>query len=99
MIEIVGSITEDRCEIVAYGHAGYAPIGQDIVCAAVSSLLCTLALCDEVAAVQGEGTLFLTAAAIEPVDYLFRVIAAGLAQIAAQYPLHVSLKWGDYKEN
>ena len=99
MIEIIGSITVERCEIVARGHAGYAPIGQDIVCAAVSSLLCTLALCDEVEAERGEGTLRLSAEAVETVCYLFRAIAAGLAEIAAQYPAHVSLKWGDYKQN
>lgn len=29
----------------ASGHAGYAPPGQDIVCAAVSTLIQTLALC------------------------------------------------------
>lgn len=99
MIEIVGRITEDRCEISAHGHAGYAPLGQDIVCAAVSSLLCTLALCDEVEAEQGEGTLRLSAEATEAVCYLFRAIAAGLAELAVQYPSHVSLKWGDYKQN
>ena len=30
-------------ELTAQGHAGYAPAGQDIVCAAVSSVLYTLA--------------------------------------------------------
>lgn len=31
--------------IRATGHAGYAPRGEDIVCAAVSTLIQTLALC------------------------------------------------------
>ena len=99
MIEIIGAITEDRCEIVAHGHAGYAPIGQDIVCAAVSSLLCTLALCDEVDAEQSDGAMRLYGEASLTVCNLFRVFAAGLSQIAKQYPAHVSFKWGDYKRN
>ena len=82
MIEIIGAITEDRCEMIAHGHAGYAPIGQDIVCAAVSSLLCTLALCDEVDAEQSDGAMRLylekylasftseTADALNPFTYL-----------------------------
>lgn len=99
MIEIIGAITEDRCEIVAHGHAGYAPIGQDIVCAAVSSLLCTLALCDEVDVEQSDGTMRLYGEASLKVCYLFRVFASGLFQIAEQYPPNVSFKWGDYKTN
>ncbi|MGM9647120.1 MAG: ribosomal-processing cysteine protease Prp [Eubacteriales bacterium] len=99
MIEIVGGITADRCEITAAGHAGYAPIGQDIVCAAVSALLCTLSLCDEVEVEQGEGILHLFGEATEQVCYLFRAIAAGIFEIAAQYPANVSIKWGDYKSN
>ena len=38
MIEV--SVSEDN--ITVSGHAGYAPIGQDIVCAGVSSLTQTL---------------------------------------------------------
>ncbi len=29
-------------EITVSGHSGYAPPGQDIVCSAVSTLVCTL---------------------------------------------------------
>lgn len=35
----------EKYTIRASGHAGYAPRGEDIVCAAVSSLIQTLALC------------------------------------------------------
>lgn len=34
-------ITHTPGKIIIEGHAGYAPIGQDIVCAAVSALLQT----------------------------------------------------------
>mgnify|MGYP000010881616 CR=1 FL=1 len=34
-----------RHTLTAVGHAGYAPAGQDVVCAAVSTLLCTLNAC------------------------------------------------------
>ncbi len=39
MIRIRASHTADGLDIVARGHAGYAPAGQDIVCAGVSALL------------------------------------------------------------
>lgn len=35
-------VTVDPCGIRIKGHAGYAPAGKDIVCAAVSTLACTL---------------------------------------------------------
>lgn len=35
----------DTYTIKARGHAGYAPRGEDIVCAGVSTLILTLALC------------------------------------------------------
>ena len=37
-------ITQDENSIKIEGHAGYAPIGQDIVCAGISALLNTLLL-------------------------------------------------------
>ena len=53
-------------ELTAQGHAGYAPAGQDIVCAAVSSVLYTLAgLLDAngelEAFAQGEGSTRIAA--------------------------------------
>lgn len=33
----------DRCRVQVQGHAGFAPMGQDTVCAAASALLYTLA--------------------------------------------------------
>lgn len=99
MIQINICITEERCELEAVGHAWYAPSGQDVVCAAVSALICTLSLCDGVESRQGEGYLRLFCRASESLCFLFRVFASGLAEIAQQYPAYVSLKWGDYKPN
>ena len=42
MIEVI--YDRDVPSISASGHAGYAPAGQDIVCAGVSALLETLAM-------------------------------------------------------
>ena len=36
------TVTTDQARIVVSGHAGYAPLGQDIVCAAISTLTQTL---------------------------------------------------------
>ena len=39
MIRIRVTRRDSGLEIFAEGHAGYAPVGQDIVCAGVSALL------------------------------------------------------------
>lgn len=44
MIAIDYTVNGDTAELHVRGHAGYAPHGSDIVCAAVSSLCQTLAL-------------------------------------------------------
>lgn len=36
------SVAVSDCEVIVSGHAGYAPPGQDIVCAAISALTQTL---------------------------------------------------------
>lgn len=33
------SVERDENKIIVSGHAGYSPVGQDVVCAAVSTLL------------------------------------------------------------
>lgn len=39
-------VEEDgRCTLTVEGHAGYAVSGQDIVCAGISTLVCTLNGC------------------------------------------------------
>lgn len=80
------------------GHAGYAPVGQDIVCSAVSILLFTLAnaLSDsgvedlDVSLEPGDSHISCTAtyADIE-IDTLFRFTVIGLELLEEQYPENV----------
>ncbi len=37
------SVAVSDCEVIVSGHAGYAPPGNDIICAAVSALTQSLA--------------------------------------------------------
>lgn len=42
MLNIRMELSRNRMSMQANGHAGYAPAGQDIVCAAASTLFNTL---------------------------------------------------------
>lgn len=42
MLDIKMQLSRNRMQLMASGHAGFAPIGQDIVCAAASTLFNTL---------------------------------------------------------
>ena len=71
----------------ASGHAGYAPAGQDIVCAGASTLM--QALVSLLAGEKPEGPrLAVTAAAPqEPwVEGAFELAKAGFALLAERYP-------------
>lgn len=84
----------------AEGHAGYAPAGQDIVCAAVSCLMQTLAY----SAAEDEHTSSCICqgkdgpvVSVETGDSVlmrdkFEFVADGLTLLAEQYPENVSLK-------
>jgi uncharacterized protein YsxB (DUF464 family) len=84
----------------AEGHAGYAPAGQDIVCAAVSCLMQTLAY----SAVEDERTSSCIyqgkegpVASVEAGDSVlmrdkFELVADGLDLLAEQYPDNVNFK-------
>lgn len=84
----------------AEGHAGYAPAGQDIVCAAVSCLMQTLAYSaaeDEHTSsciYQGEEGPVLNVEAGDSVLMRdkFELVADGLDLLAEQYPENVSFK-------
>lgn len=84
----------------AEGHAGYAPAGQDIVCAAVSCLMQTLAYSaaeDEHTSsciYQGEEGPVLNVEADDSVLMRdkFELVADGLDLLAEQYPENVSFK-------
>lgn len=84
----------------AEGHAGYAPAGQDIVCAAVSCLMQTLAY----SAAEDEHTSSCIyqgkegpVVSVEAGDSVlmrdkFELVADGLTLLAEQYPENVSFK-------
>lgn len=84
----------------AEGHAGYAPAGQDIICAAVSCLMQTLAYSaaeDEHTSsciYQGEEGPVLNVEAGDSVLMRdkFELVADGLDLLAEQYPENVNLK-------
>lgn len=84
----------------AEGHAGYAPAGQDIVCAAVSCLMQTLAYSaaeDERTSsciYQGKEGPVLNVEAGDSVLMRdkFELVADGLTLLAEQYPENVSFK-------
>jgi len=86
-------LTKNRVSLT--GHAGYAPAGQDIVCAAVSALVFALVS----AAEEDDGLTELvirpgrvTAAVKEECAAYVRVAACGLRQLAARYPACVAVE-------
>lgn len=105
MIRVEMMQTDKGYSVAASGHAGYAPKGQDIVCAAVSVLLQTLANKVEDAARQGQllsscvqhGETFAVQA--QPHGGMNEIMVAawydfveeGLSELAGQYPEHVEL--------
>lgn len=84
----------------AEGHAGYAPAGQDIVCAAVSCLMQTLAYSAEEdehtssCIYQGKEGPVLNVEAGDSVLMRdkFELVADGLDLLAEQYPENVNFK-------
>ena len=109
MIKVEMTQTDKGYSIATSGHADYATKGQDIVCAAVSVLLQTLANKVEDAARQGEllsscvqhGETFVVQA--QPsggmngimVAAWYDFVESGLSELAGQYPDHVELYIND----
>lgn len=86
----------DEGALAVSGHAGYAPAGQDIVCAAVSTvvLLCEATL-DAFGCVWSElenGDTVTVAADGEYAETILNVAAETLEQLAGQYPESVRLE-------
>lgn len=101
MIDI--AIDVERMRLDIEGHAGYAPAGQDIVCAAVSTLAYTLAQNlmlmlhpDEFTAQFEEGRTHIEAhppeESAEMCRLFFMTIANGLAMLEAQYDQYIHLE-------
>lgn len=93
----------ERFSLRASGHAGYAPIGEDIICAAVSSLVQTLALCilGYSHGLLGEPTVAIgevTEISCKPLPEREREISliywyciCGLDCLAEQYPQYIGI--------
>jgi hypothetical protein len=91
----------------AGGHAGYAPSGEDIVCAAVSALTQTALLgLLEVLKVPVEWKMDEEAGALsasvrestEGTEVVLRTLEAGLLNIAGQYPDLVGIDYMQRRE-
>lgn len=105
MIKIEMMDTDKGYSLAASGHAGYAPAGQDIVCAAVSVLAQTLANKIEAAARSGRlltscvqhGETFVVQALPKPgpnalmVASWFDFVEEGLRALAEEHPDNVEL--------
>ncbi|WP_283650851.1 ribosomal-processing cysteine protease Prp [Ileibacterium valens] len=80
--------SDKRSYLRITGHAGYADVGTDIVCAGISALYETLCLKIEETA---PGLI-----QINPLDMDYRLmletIASGMEQIARQYPEYVEFE-------
>lgn len=100
MIHVHTEFAEQTCLVEISGHAGYAPEGQDIVCAAVSAMALALhsyldahpEVCIRAERKTGGSACFLfrrtpaSQAACE-------MASLGLYAIAAEYPEHVRTAW------
>lgn len=97
MVEIVYQEfpKEQKLRLTAHGHAGYATKGQDIVCAAVSALMQTLAYStdSETGGMRGDCVpeLIVQADAAEENAAKFELVVDGLYLLAQQYPENVRL--------
>lgn len=93
MITIIYDEKEHDMILQASGHAGYAPKGQDIVCAAVSCLMQTLAYSVDggTATRDPDGDNVLRVQAAQSFDTLakFELVTDGLMLLAQQYPENV----------
>ena len=93
MITIIYDEKEHDMTLQASGHAGFAPKGQDIVCAAVSCLMQTLAYSVDggTATRDPDGDNVLRVQAAQSFDTLakFELVTDGLMLLAQQYPENV----------
>ena len=89
----------DMHNLFINGHAGYAPKGQDIVCAGVSSLVYALIGWLEnnseytrlVSIDDSNGEVVIYCEGDEMVSAVFYMTALGIEQIASTYPDHVDI--------
>jgi uncharacterized protein YsxB (DUF464 family) len=93
-------ITHEKGRITIEGHAGYAPAGQDIVCAAVSALVQTFIASvgelthDEIEALRNEQGQIQTIqykSLSTPGQVLLGSFLIGIRMIAESYPGNLGL--------
>ena len=105
MIEIEAILQDGGMEVLATGHAGFAPAGQDIICAGVSALLFGFAAYVEALSPvgggeaprveyrEGDGMPYLRTRGLAGADTAgWAAVAAGLRLIAEAYPGYVRFK-------
>lgn len=83
--------------LAAIGHAGAAPHGEDLVCAGISTLLCTLAAQLELAGCSSTARLEpgyadLRAERSRSSLAAFSFAETGLQMLAMQYPQYVCIE-------
>lgn len=91
---------DKQLTVYAHGHAAYAEVGKDIVCAGVSSLLYAYSLYltargklrDGYAKIESErgGEMLIEIHQLEDKDVVaWEVVRGGLELLAREYPLHI----------
>ena len=98
MIQIFASHHDGRYFVEVRGHADHAPEGHDVVCAAVSALLHTLAASVESIEIEaryikmekGHGIIRVCRES-DVLNTLFTQIMLGFALVAHRYPAHVMM--------
>lgn len=102
MIMIFAGRRDDRCALHVAGHAGCAARGQDVVCAAVSAVVNTLAAALAAFELQGfhakllPGEARVTCGRSGAAEVLFYAAVIGLAQMAEAYPDHIQMQTEGY---
>lgn len=86
--------TDEKTRMIIKGHAGYAPAGQDIVCAGISALFGTLRealhkVPETNVLSTDKGALVAFTKRPETVALLFRSFGNGMKIMAEQYPEHI----------
>lgn len=104
MIQAVFDKSGDEARMTVRGHAGYAPAGQDIVCAAVSTVVavCELTLdatgCRWEEVTEHGGPAGVTVCGVGgEAACIVNVARQALLEIARQYPDNVRVEDGGWR--
>lgn len=95
MIKIEHVVKDGQIYFKGKGHAGFAAPGQDIVCAGVSAIVGTLGLYAAETGQQsnaGEGSMYVAMRDNKGNRAVIKAIMMGLAELARQYPDHITIK-------